>query len=705
MSTPLEFATEDAATAEETPEAERRFSVTIFPDVNAQSLRLLRLTWQQLADHVRTPKIYASKSECPLIKLATFGDKRSGKNCLRNDANVSEIFGVEVDYDGESVSMRDAQMLLHEQSVEAILYSSPSHTEAKPRWRVLCPLTRAYAPSERARFVARLNGALGGILAPESFALSLSYYCGRVTGAPYEMAQVRGFCIDELQELDIKAIFPPKNGANRAERLHELHSDDPIIAALNERRLLLRMRPDGGADMICPFESSHTTIRTPGDCTYFPAHTGGFARAHFNCMHSHCRERPDAEFLRAIGLEEQVKQPGSAPLSNLIRSDKGIIRACDHNAKELMAAAPQFSDLHFDDFLFRARIGDRDWSDHDDRDALCWLQSAHQVPGFTLGQTRTAVMALAYARRRDSLFEFVMGLPEWDRTPRIKMAFIDAWGAPDTPLTRAASRNLFIALHARAVKPGSQVDNLWVIEGPQGTLKSASLRALGGQWHAEISAQVGTSDFLRELRGIWTAELSELDSLRGREASTIKRLLSAPSDRFVEKYERHAVAYPRRAVALATTNEAAYWQDSTGARRLIPIRAGAIRLDLIETLRLQWFAEARHAYEAGLPWWEFPDSAAGEQEDRQVIDPWEDILRAAIANVNWPQGWIASASILRDWLHLEPHQQGKASSTRLGHVMRRLGFVPHRFGKARERGWLVDTRKHGLGEVSAQVSA
>jgi hypothetical protein len=381
---------------------------------------------------------------------------------------------------------------------------------------------------------------------------------------------------------------------------------------------------------------------------------------------------------------------------NLILGSKGEIKACEHNAKELMAGAKQYDCLHFDKFLYRTRLGERDWSDADDRDAVVWLQSAHRVSGFTLNQARTAAMALAHARQHDSLFEFVMGLPEWDGVPRIETAFIEAWGTPDTLLTRAASRNFFIALHARAVKPGAQVDNLWAIEGPQGKLKSASLRALGEHFHAEITAQIGTADFLRELRGIWIAELSELDSLRGREASTVKRLLSAPSDRFVEKFEKHATAYPRRAVAVATTNEATYWQDSTGARRLIPVSVRDIRLDLIVANRLHWFAEARHAYQTGAEWWRFPDSAALEQEERQAVDPWEDTLKDAIQNGQqdqdgyarpWPTGWVASAIILRDWLRVAPSMQGKASSSRLGHVMRRLGFEPRRNNTGEERGW------------------
>lgn len=412
-------------------------------------------------------------------------------------------------------------------------------------------------------------------------------------------------------------------------------------------------------------------------------------------------------FKRLSPWLSSVPQTKAKP--ELIRSDRGVVRPCDFNALQLLNLARQYEGLYFDDFTYRVRIGARDWTDADDRDALCWLQSAHRVHGFTLTHTRTAVMALAHARRRDTLAEFVLALPEWDRSKRIATAFAVAWGVKDSPLARAASRNFFIALMARALLPGAQVDNLFVFEGPQGAGKSRALRALGDEFHAEISAQVGHDDFYRQLRGVWIAELAELDAFRGREASTVKRLLSAPSDRFVEKFEKHAQVYKRRAVAVATTNENSYWMDSTGARRLIPLLTGAIDVDLIEAQRLQWFAEARHEYKAGATWWEFPAAVVVDQDDRQIVDPWEDVLRDAMANgrrsgigvVPWPDGWIASSQLMRDWLRLEPHQQGQSSSTRLGKVMRRLGYVPHRLGKTRERGWLADTDEPKNDQVSA----
>lgn len=397
----------------------------------------------------------------------------------------------------------------------------------------------------------------------------------------------------------------------------------------------------------------------------------------------------------------------------LLRRKNDDVRPCDLNARLLIAQAEQYRGIHFDEFLSRLRDGDRDWTDADDLQVLLWLQGKFAAPGFTQGQARNGVRAVGHERKRDSLREFIESLPGWDGTPRIDLAFSDAWGAPDSPLTRAASSNFFIALIARALVPGAQVDTIWSFEGLQGTEKSRSMRALGGgAFHAEISAVVGTADFMRELRGLWIAELAELDSLRGKEASTIKRLISAPADRFVEKYAAHAQIYRRRAVFVATTNEADYWQDPTGARRLVPVPCGAIRVDMIRENRLAWFAEARQRYNSGATWWQFPEAMTAAQEARQAVDPWEDAIRGFIAHGRraggdgmgiepWPAGWIASASILCEWLRLEPHHQGRASGVRLGHVMRRVGYKPAQRGANRERGWEPNTCDGSAGEVLA----
>jgi hypothetical protein len=63
-------------------------------------------------------------------------------------------------------------------NVRCLIYTSPSHTIAAPRLRVLLPVSRKLALEMRAKLCARVNGRLGGIFARESFTLSQGYYYG-----------------------------------------------------------------------------------------------------------------------------------------------------------------------------------------------------------------------------------------------------------------------------------------------------------------------------------------------------------------------------------------------------------------------------------------------------------------------------------------------------------------------------------------------
>jgi len=154
---------------------------TIFQNVQGTKKVQKNGTWGDLIRLMNHPPAYLSKQNCPLIKLATFGDERSPKGSFRTDKNMLTITGIEGDYDGEKVPPEEAVTRLKAVNVEAIVYTTPSHTPGKPRWRVLVPLSKPFPPDERERFVALLNGALGGILNVESFTQSQSFYYGRVS--------------------------------------------------------------------------------------------------------------------------------------------------------------------------------------------------------------------------------------------------------------------------------------------------------------------------------------------------------------------------------------------------------------------------------------------------------------------------------------------------------------------------------------------
>ncbi len=159
--------------------------------------------WSELTSRIKSAATYIAKRDCPLISMGEYGDTIDERHkCLRYAENVRRVYGVEFDYDLEQVSIDAAATLLRDANIRAILYTSPSHTDTKPRWRVLLPFSEPALPEKRAEYLGRANRVLGGIASRESFTLSQSFYIGRVRGAPYEVRETHGRCIDVAADLE-----------------------------------------------------------------------------------------------------------------------------------------------------------------------------------------------------------------------------------------------------------------------------------------------------------------------------------------------------------------------------------------------------------------------------------------------------------------------------------------------------------------------
>lgn len=229
--------------------------ITIFQDAGGVRADAYTVAWGDIIAQCQEPPTYRAKQDCPLIKLATFGDLRSAKGSLRHSANILTVSGVELDYDSGVVSPRVAADLLELSGIEALIYTSPSHTPDAPRWRVLAPLSREYEPEQRREFVARINAALGGICAAESYVMVQSFYIGRVEGVEYECIHVAGSCVDLL--VNLPTVYP-EHGATRvvptdvparpyspnpeAEEIARRRIEDTIRGAADGERHYARLR-------------------------------------------------------------------------------------------------------------------------------------------------------------------------------------------------------------------------------------------------------------------------------------------------------------------------------------------------------------------------------------------------------------------------------------------------------------------------------
>ncbi len=310
----------------------------------------------------------------------------------------------------------------------------------------------------------------------------------------------------------------------------------------------------------------------------------------------------------------------------LLRTEKGVPYPNHANIVYVLQHDPMWAvnRLWYDEFLDRVLVANsptREWRDDDDTRVTVEMQNRFGIIGVGQHTVEKAVTMVARQRPKHIVRDYLTAL-EWDGIERIAHAFTDYWGADDDDYTRAASRNFFLGMVARILKPGCKLDTMPVFEGPEGKKKSSALEILGGDYYSATHAAVGTLDFLQGLRGKWLLEIAELHSFGKADVRAIRNTLSTRNDDYRKSYGRNVQRYPRECAFAGTSNPKDWGNDENGLRRFWPVACGELRLDLLSAARDQLFAESVSAYLAGAHWWDMPAVTVEIQRDRQQQDEW-----------------------------------------------------------------------------------
>jgi putative DNA primase/helicase len=336
-----------------------------------------------------------------------------------------------------------------------------------------------------------------------------------------------------------------------------------------------------------------------------------------------------------------------------------------------------------------------EWNDIDTSLLTAWL-SRHADVRVNPQIAGRAVYAVAQQKAFHPVRDYLKSL-RWDGKVRLFQMLERYFGAAATELHEAIGSRWMTSAVARVMIPGCKADHAIVLEGEQGVGKSTAIEVLASApFYSDTPIVFGEKDSYEALRGVWLYELAELSAMRKSDLESQKAFLSKRVDRYRRPYAEGPTQWPRQCVFAGTTNDQHYLMDPTGNRRFWPVRCGSIDIAALTADRDQLWAEALVRFEGGEKWHldtpELTGMAREAQAERVHSDDWETIVarwlqtEKALYLLNQGNG-ISAAEVLQNALNLRAADIDRQSSTRVGIVLRALGWAKRRVMVDGRREW------------------
>lgn len=542
-----------------------------------------------------------------------------------------------------------------------------------------------------------------------------------LAGTPYDFPEVsvEAFeaCWAELMHCyATEEVVVVGEGRALREARRQVDVEDDVATYLYDQGYVLSESRDGRLNITCPFEHEHSGPSADDTATqYMPKGVGGFELGHFSCLHAHCANRNDGDFIEAIGAVasqfdvvemQEGEEPDPAEMPMFLRNpESGKILTNLRNAM-LGLRAPAWCGVDIGHDAFRDELmltpnGKNQWRAFRDAD-YARLRLQLEGKGLALGVEllKEAVGLRADERTFDSATLWLTEeVPVWDGVARIESFYPRVFGTVDSPYTRAVGLYTWTALAGRVLDPGCKADMVPILRGKQGLRKSSAVAAMAPshEFFAELDLSGRDDDMSRLMRGKLIAELGELKGLHNREVEAVKAFITRRHENWIPKYKEFATNFPRRLLFIGTTNKHEFLADDTGNRRWLPLECAGVdvgedepkaNIEVVERDRLQMWAEARERWTACGVEWEAAERLAGaEHEQYRITDAWEDVVREWLdefddldaegdgAGCRNGDRKLRSHDILVGALRMDPKGIKRGDEMRLGSVLAALGYA------------------------------
>jgi len=273
---------------------------------------------------------------------------------------------------------------------------------------------------------------------------------------------------------------------------------------------------------------------------------------------------------------------------------------------------------------------------------------------FSLDALAAAVMTVAHRNTFNPAQDKLRALSEqWDGINRIDNWLIESLNAghnaSNGDYLRETGAAWIKGVAARVLFPGCKRDDVLVLRGPQGWMKSTAAQAIADCIHPDAFTDnlgdLSHKDARSGIRGIIIAELGELAALNKSDIESIKAFVAGRNDHFREAYGRGERDYPRTVSFIGTTNDSTFLKDPTGNRRWWPITITApIDIPRLEVTLPQIIGEAARKVMNGETWF-VKDAVALEQAEEVRVTHYADDV--------WTEAALDAAELLLEGQPIE----------------------------------------------------
>lgn len=411
-------------------------------------------------------------------------------------------------------------------------------------------------------------------------------------------------------------------------------------------------------------------------------------------------EDPSSSFenLPRVKLEDLVQSPSFlARRYNLAfrQNDKGVvtIHQTSSNVMKLLEEHNAFPKIWRNSDTNRVHIGDTPAiPDLTEMQIANYFQHNLGFEKINHRAVLSCIQALAKQNQRSPFLDWIKSL-HWDRQPRLNKWLADYWGVPSTPFAEEIAAKWLISACARLDKPGTKVDWIFIVIGPQGTGKTSMPSVMFNGNSLTLYGESNDKDLHMKIHSALVIGFDELDSFGKKESSFLKAMISTAEDHFRPPYGSSVEVFTRRCTLYGCGNHSNFLQRDASGYRRYPIVEVRQKLDFsgLIAARDQLWAEAWYRYQQGESYWSV--EGATENAEQYVVPSeldWKvDNFLDALRNspMSHKDGWMYTQfGAIVDHIGHRPNPKDLASILRKRGGEQRKGRGP---GGGSPREWWV----------------